>query len=153
MGGFHPPPVPGVTKKPGTFRVKYSFNKVIKCVQSVRNIAKNPPCALRSCKLFFFLQFCALLFFDILTRRTKDTDVYSIHHHPIWFFRSIESTMWRFYEGKKMTGLTSCWLRANTWKSSIKRQKKPCQDHSYKPKHRYDMMQVTSWLWNQSHWD
>ena len=102
---------------------KYSFNKVIKCLQSVRNIAENPPCALRSRKLFF-LQFCALLSFDILTRRTKDTDVYSIHHHPIWFFRSIEYTMWRFYEGKKMTGLTSCWLRANTWKSSIKRQKK-----------------------------
>ena len=28
MGGFHPPPVPGVTKKPGTFRVKtYSLFK------------------------------------------------------------------------------------------------------------------------------
>ena len=58
----------------------YSFNKVIECLKSV---AEKPPCALRSRKLFFFLQFCALPFFDILTRRTKDTDVYSIHHHPI----------------------------------------------------------------------
>ena len=39
---------------------KYSFNKVIKCLQSVRNIAENPPCALRSRKLFFF--FSSVLF-------------------------------------------------------------------------------------------
>ena len=58
----------------------YIFNKVIECLQSV---AEKPRCALRSRKLFFFLQFCALPFFDILTQRTKDTDVYSIHHHPI----------------------------------------------------------------------
>ena len=35
-----------------------------------------------------------------------------------------------FLRRKKKTGLTSCWLRANTWKSSIKRQKKRCQDDS-----------------------
>ena len=29
-----------------------------------------------------------------------------------------------FLRREKMTGLTSCWLRANTWKSSIKGQKK-----------------------------
>ena len=92
-------------------------------------IAENPPCALRSRKLFFFLQFCALLSFDILTRRTKDTDVYSIHHHPIWFFRSIEYTMWRFYEGKKDRIdklLTPC----KYLEIQHKETKKRCQDDS-----------------------
>ena len=73
----------------------------------------------------FFLQFCALPFFDILTRRTKDTDVYSIHHHPILFFRSIEYTMWRFYEGKKWQDWQAVdSVQILTWKSSIKGQKK-----------------------------
>ena len=72
----------------------------------------------------FFLQFCALPSFDILTRRTKDTDVYSIHHHPIWFFRSIEYTMWRFYEGKKWQDWQAVdSVQILTWKSSIKGQK------------------------------
>ena len=95
----------------------------------MRNIAaKNPPYDLASC-FFFFSSVLFSIFFDILTRRTKDTDVYSIHHHPIWFFRSIEYTMWRFYEGKKDRIdklLTPC----KYLEIQHKETKKRCQDDS-----------------------
>ena len=45
-------------------------------------------------------------------------------------FSDLLSILCGVFTKEKKTGLTSCWLRANTWKSSIKRQKKRCQDDS-----------------------
>ena len=45
----------------GFVLISISFNKVIKCLQSVRNIAENPPCALWSRKLFFSSVLCSSL--------------------------------------------------------------------------------------------